>query len=152
MPKEGAVLPGHSPELWRVVNPGALTTLGHNPGYGIIVGHGATSLLAAEDPPQKRVAFTAAPLWVTAYDADKRCAAGPWPNQAVGGQGLPAYVAQERPAEHADVVIWATMGIHHLTRPEDWPVLPTKWHSITLKSYGFFTRNPAITLGREAAP
>ena len=152
MPREAAVRPGHAPELWRVVNPGIRTSLGYNPGYEIILGHGATSLLTADDPPQKRAAFTAAPLWVTAYDASERYAAGPWPNQAVGGEGLPAYVARDRPVEEADVVVWATMGFHHLTRPEDWPVLPTKWHSITLKPYGFFTQNPAITLRREGVP
>jgi len=151
-PREGAVQPGHGPELWRVVNPNLTTALGHNPGYEIVMGHLATSLLQADDTPQARAAFTAAPLWVTGYAPAERFAAGEWPNQAAGGQGLPRYVAQGRPVENADLVVWATMGFHHLTRPEDWPVLPTKWHSITLKPYGFFTRNPAITLRREPLP
>jgi primary-amine oxidase len=149
MPKEAALAAGHAPEVWRVVNPGVTTSLGHNPGYEIILGHGATSLLDAEDWPQKRAAFTAAPLWVTGYAPAERFAAGAWPNQSPGGEGLPRYVAQGRAVENNDVVVWATMGFNHLTRPEDWPVLPTKWHSITLKPYGFFTRNPAITLRRE---
>ncbi|WP_158292087.1 copper amine oxidase [Paracraurococcus ruber] len=149
MPTEGAIEPGHAPETWRVVNPGVTTALGHNPGYEIILGHSATSLLDREDFPQRRAAFTAAPLWVTAYDPAEKHAAGAWPNQASGGDGLPRFVARGRSIENSDLVVWATMGFHHLTRPEDWPVLPTKWHRIELKPYGFFTRNPAITLRRE---
>ncbi|RAI59289.1 copper amine oxidase [Roseicella frigidaeris] len=149
MPVEGAVTPGHAPEVWRVVNPGVTTALGHHPGYEVILGHGATSLLDPEDFPQRRAAFTAAPLWVTAYDPAETHAAGPWPNQARGGDGLPRFVARGRSVEDADLVLWATMGFHHLTRPEDWPVLPTKWHRIELKPYGFFTRNPAMTLRRD---
>jgi primary-amine oxidase len=150
MPIEGAVLPEHAPEIWRVVNPGLTTALGHHPGYEVVLGHGATSLLDPEDFPQRRAAFTAAPLWVTGYDPAEIHAAGPWPNQARGGEGLPRFAARGRPVENADLVVWATMGFHHLTRPEDWPVLPTKWHRIELKPYGFFTRNPAMTLRREA--
>ncbi|WP_165943340.1 copper amine oxidase [Roseicella aquatilis] len=146
---EGAVRPGHGPEAWRVLNPGVTTALGHNPGYEVILGHGAVSLLDPQDFPQRRAAFTGAPLWVTAYDAAERHAAGAWPNQARGGDGLPRFVAQGRGVQDADLVVWATMGFHHLTRPEDWPVLPTKWHRIELKPYGFFTRNPAMTLRRE---
>ncbi|MCB4822186.1 copper amine oxidase [Roseicella aerolata] len=149
MPVEGAVEPGHGPEIWRVVNPGVTTSLGHNPGYEIILGHGAVSLLDPEDTPQRRAAFTGAPLWVTAYDAAETHAAGAWPNQARGGDGLPRFVSRGRSIDNADLVVWATMGFHHLTRPEDWPVLPTKWHRIELKPYGFFTRNPAITLRRD---
>jgi primary-amine oxidase len=36
------------------------------------------------------------------------------------------------------------MGFHHLPRPEDWPVLPTIWQSVSLVPYGFFDRNPAV--------
>lgn len=149
MPAEGAVEPGHAPETWRVVNPGVTTALGHNPGYEVILHHGAVSLLDREDTPQQRAAFTGAPLWVTVQDAAERHAAGAWPNQARGGDGLPRFAARGRPIENADLVVWATMGFHHLTRPEDWPVLPTKWHRIELKPYGFFTRNPAVTLRRQ---
>ena len=36
------------------------------------------------------------------------------------------------------------MGFHHLTRPEDWPVMDTVWHSVSLVPYGFFDRNPSL--------
>lgn len=151
MPREGAVVPHHAPELWRVVNPRVRTALGHNPGFEIQAGHGATSLLDAQDAPQRRAAFSTAPLWVTAHDPSERHAAGAWPNQNPGGEGLPRFIRRNRPVENSDVVVWYTMGFHHLTRPEDWPVLPTKWHRLDLRPYGFFTRNPGITARTEFA-
>jgi primary-amine oxidase len=35
-------------------------------------------------------------------------------------------------------------GIHHITRPEDWPVMPVDKVSFWLKPFGFFDRNPAL--------
>jgi primary-amine oxidase len=112
--------------------------------------HSAVSLLAADDPAQRRAGFAAAPLWVTAYDPNELYAAGPYPNQSAGGDGLPAYVAGKRPVANADIVLWYTMGFHHVPRPEDWPVMSTMWHSVSLVPYGFFDHNPTIT-GSPAA-
>jgi len=153
MPTEGAVQPDHhgGPEVWRVLNPGATTALGHHPGYEIVASHSAVSLLDPADWPQRRAAFSSAPLWVTAYDAAERHATGTYPNQSPGGEGLPRFAAKGRPVERNDVVVWYTMGFHHLTRPEDWPVLPTTWHQLRLRPYGFFTENPAITVRRDFA-
>jgi primary-amine oxidase len=41
-------------------------------------------------------------------------------------------------------VLWYVFGIHHITRPEDWPVMPTDAVSFWLKPFGFFDRNPAL--------
>jgi primary-amine oxidase len=73
-----------------------------------------------------------------------------YPNQSRGG-GLPAYTAQHRPIANADIVLWYTMGFHHVPRPEDWPVLPTMWHTVSLVPYGFFDRNPALDIPRDFA-
>jgi len=132
--------PGTS--LWRVENPEVVTSLGHHPGYQIVT-HGPVSLLAPDDWPQSRAAFTGAPLWVTRQHPGERQAAGRYPNQSHGGQGLPAF-ANGEPIGGDDLVVWPTIGFRHVTRPEDWPVLNTMWRGITLRPYGFFTRNPAV--------
>jgi primary-amine oxidase len=75
-----------------------------------------------------------------------------YPNQSMGGDGLPAYAARHRPVENTDIVLWATIGFHHLPRPEDWPVLPTVWHSLSLVPYGFFDRNPSVSSPQQTAP
>jgi primary-amine oxidase len=147
---EGPVAAGEhgSAEVWRIVNPNLQNRLGQPPGYELRPGHSATSLLSPEDLPQRRAAFSAAPLWVTAYDPRELYAAGFYPNQSRGGDGLPAYAARRRPVDNADIVLWYTMGFHHLPRPEDWPVLPTMWHSVALAPYGFFDHNPSAQAPR----
>ena len=130
--------------VWRIVNPNLTNRLGQHPGYELRPDHSATSLLPPEDMMQRRAGFSAAPLWLTAYDRREMYAAGMYPNQSRGGDGLPSYAARRRPVENADIVLWYTMDFHHLTRPEDWPVMSTLWHSVALVPYGFFDRNPSV--------
>jgi primary-amine oxidase len=42
------------------------------------------------------------------------------------------------------LVIWVTVGFHHPTRVEDWPMMPAKWHHFTLRPFNFYDRNPSI--------
>ena len=49
-----------------------------------------------------------------------------------------------RSIDNTDVVLWYVFGIHHITRPEDWPVMPVDTVSFWLKPVGFFDRNPAL--------
>jgi primary-amine oxidase len=35
---------------------------------------------------------------------------------------------------------------------EDWPVYNLGWHSVTLKPYNFFDRNPAVDVPPPATP
>lgn len=143
MEKEGGLDLRRGPELWRADNPGVTTPLGHRPSYQIAAGSTATSLLGADDWPQRRAAFSSKTLWITARHDGELFAGGPYPNQSPGGGGLPSYVNGES-IVGTDIVAWYTIGFHHLTRPEDWPVLPTVWHGFRLRPYGFFTRNPGL--------
>ena len=92
----------------------------------------------------KRAGFTTKHLWVTRYDPRERYAAGDYPNQHLGGAGLPAYTAADRPLENTDLVVWYSFGAHHVPRPEDWPVMPVAYIGFMLKPVGFFDRNPAL--------
>jgi primary-amine oxidase len=147
---ELGIAPGHAPELWRIENPSAKTALGYAPAFEL-AGHGAVSLLDPQDSPQRRAAFSARPLWVTRHRSSELYAAGDYPNQHPGGDGLPRYVSGES-VQGQDLVAWYTMGFHHVTRPEDWPVLPTVRHSLTLRPHAFFDRNPAISVPRDVQP
>jgi primary-amine oxidase len=150
---EGPLRPAENggAEVWRIVNPKLTNRLGQHPGYELQPDDAATSLLAPDDIPQRRAAFSSATLWVTAYDPGELYAAGMFPNQSRGGGGLPAYAARRRPVENADIVLWYTIGFHHLPGPEDWPVMSTTWHSLGLVPDGFFDRNPAVDVGRGVA-
>lgn len=134
------------PEVWRVVNPSVKGPLGYSPGYEIRPGHNAMSLLTADDFPQRRAGFTDYNLWVTPQRDNERYAAGEYVTQSKGGDGLPAWTSANRPIENTDIVVWYTLGFHHLVRAEDWPVTPTTWHEFELRPFDFFSRNPALDL------
>jgi primary-amine oxidase len=134
------------PEFWRVVNPNVKNALGYPVSYALMGGDNAISLMIPQDYPQKRAGFTDYQLWVTPYRADERYAAGDYPTQSKGGDGLPAWTRANRAIEDTDIVLWYTMGFHHVPHAEDWPVMPTMWHEFELRPVNFFSRNPAIDL------
>jgi primary-amine oxidase len=92
----------------------------------------------------KRAKFATKHLWVTPYSPAERYPAGDYPNQHPGGAGLPAWTQANRSLENTNVVLWYTVGVHHVPRPEDWPVMPVGYYGFTLKPAGFFDRNPAL--------
>ena len=149
---EGPVLPVPRGEIWRIVNPGKATQLGHMPGYQLEQVSSAPSLLSPEDPPQGRASFSANRLWVSAYKPNELWAAGDYPNQSQPGQGLPKYVSDRQSLDNQDLVLWYTLGFRHVTRPEDWPILPTRWFEFRLRPYGFFVREPSHDLAPHFAP
>jgi primary-amine oxidase len=85
---------------------------------------------------------------VTAYDPAERYAAGDYPNQRPGNDGLPVYSQADRPLDNTDLVVWYSFGANHAVRPEDWPVMPVTTIGFHLKPVGFFNGNPALDLPR----
>ncbi len=134
------------PALWRVINPGVKGPLGYPVSYEIAPGHNALSLMTDDDYPQRRAAFIKHNLWVTPYREDELYPAGDYPTQSHGGDGLPAWTKGNRPIENTDIVVWYTLGFHHVPRPEDWPIMPAAWHEFELRPFDFFARNPAVDL------
>ncbi|GAA4152448.1 primary-amine oxidase [Leifsonia shinshuensis] len=109
-------------------------------------------LFSADEAHQRRRAgFAAHHLWVTQYEPSELWAAGYAVNLHPGGAGLPAYVAQDRPLDGEDIVVWHTFGLTHFPRLEDWPIMPVDYAGFTLKPYGFFDRNPTLDLPRSAS-
>jgi len=70
--------------------------------------------------------------------------AGVYPNQSTGGDGLPQFVANDEVIENQDVVVWYTLGVTHIPRPEEWAVMPVTHVGFKLIPGGFFARNPAL--------
>jgi primary-amine oxidase len=134
------------PENWLVINPDVKNYLGYPVGYALMGGENAMSLMVPEDYPQKRAGFTDYQIWATPYKENERYAAGDYPNHSKGGDGLPAWTKANRPIENTDIVLWYTMGFHHVPHSEDWPVMPAVWHEFEIKPINFFARNPALDL------
>ena len=129
---------------WKVVNENSRNGLGGPVGYKLVPGACVPAMLDPSTPVYRRAQVIGHDLWVTPYSEDERWPCGEFPVQSIDDHGLPAWTAADRSIEAADVVLWYVFGIHHITRPEDWPVMPVDTVSFWLKPDGFFDRNPAL--------
>lgn len=134
------------PSRWRVVSSEVKNHVGNSTSYQIAPMGNQTNLLLPEDYPNRRAAFVNHHLWVTPYKPNEIYAAGKYPNQSKGGDGLPEWTSHRRSLLDTDLVAWNTLGFHHAPVSEDWPILPTTWHGFVLKPVNFFDRNPALDI------
>jgi primary-amine oxidase len=134
------------PAVWKVINSAVKGPFGNPVGYQIVPGHNAMTLMVPEDWPRRRASFIDHHLWVTPQRDNERWAAGDYPTQSKGEDGLGVWTRANRPIENTDIVVWYTVGMHHTPRQEDWPVMPTVWHDFELRPFDFFERNPALDL------
>ncbi len=134
------------PALWRVASPSRTNHVGYPTSYQLMPGMTANTLLSDDDYPRRRAGFINHHLWVTPYHKDERYAAGEHPTLSEPGMGLPAWTSDNRWIARSDVVLWYTIGMHHMVRAEDWPVMPVMWHSFELRPFDFFDHNPALDL------
>ena len=132
------------PAMWHVMNMSRKNATGYPVGYMIHPRGNALMVMDPDDPAASRAQFTNYHLWVTPYAPEERYAGGDYPNQSEPGQGLPAWTSHSRDIQNQDLVLWYTMGFHHVPSSEDWPVYNLGWHAVTLTPYNFFDRNPAL--------
>jgi primary-amine oxidase len=128
---------------WKVVSSSAKNAVGEPTGYKFFPGDNAFPLASRNAWWRKRAGFVNHHVWVTPYQPDERYAAGDFPNQSRGGDGLEKWIKADRPIADTDVVFWYTFGHTHVPRPEDYPVMPTTYIGFLLKPNGFFDQNPA---------
>jgi primary-amine oxidase len=146
--KEGPLVADHgamSGQLLRMTNPNTRNGLKQMPSLWLNAHHDAQSIMDPTDPPQARAQFSANQFWLTRYKPDELWAAGLYPNLNPKDEGLPQFVADEEDASVQDLVLWYTMGFRHVTRPEDFPILPTFWHEMTIRPAFFFDMDPSMT-------
>jgi primary-amine oxidase len=119
--------------------------------YALEPGGVAVPYAASDFQGLARGAFAQHQLWATQYKEGELYAAGPFPNQSKTAAGLPEFVKDAASLAQQDVVLWYTMGYTHLTRPEDYPVMPAETiSSFRLVPQGFFTRNPALDVADQS--
>jgi primary-amine oxidase len=127
------------------VEGGSTNAFGKPTSYALEPGAVAVPYAAPDFPGLTRAAFAQHQLWATQYKEGELYAAGPFPNQAKTVAGLPEYVKDAASLVNQDVVVWYIMGYTHITRPEDYPVMPAETiGGFRLVPRGFFTRNPAL--------
>jgi primary-amine oxidase len=129
---------------WRIESTGTTNKVGEPCAYRLIPT--STNILPFFQPDSavaSRAGFASKHFWATRFSQDEKHAAGAYPNQNPG-DGLPKYVEQDRPLKDEDVVVWYTLGAHHVVRLEDWPVMPVQHAGFKLEPVGFFDENPAL--------
>ena len=130
---------------WKVVNPASLNGLGNPVSYKLLPA-GSPSLLASETSAVgRRGAFGKHHIWATPYAEGEFSAAGAHTVMHDGG-GLPEYTQHNRDIAECDLVMWHTVALTHVPRPEDWPVMPVEYTGFHLIPVGFFDRNPTLDL------
>jgi len=127
---------------WKFVNPGVRNAVGEPVGYKFMPGDNCMPFASKNAWWRKRAGFVDHHVWITPYREEEKHAAGNYPNQSHGGDGLPLWTSADRPIEDTDIVLWYTFGHTHLARPEDYPVMPAAYIGFMLKPNGFFTENP----------
>jgi len=134
----------HTQRGWKVVNERVRNSLGTPVGYKLVPTGSFPPMLDRSSPVFQRAEVIGHTLWVTPYHQDERWPCGEFPNLSERDSGLPVWTAADRSIADTDVVLWYVFGIHHITRPEDWPVMPVDTVSFWLKPFGFFDRNPSL--------
>jgi len=131
---------------WKIVNPDVRNAVEEPVAYKLVSAATPTLLAREGSSIASRAGFATYNLWVTPYTPDERRAAGDYPNQHAGGDGLARWTAADRSLVGTDVVVWHTFGVTHVPRPEDWPVMPVECCGFLLSPAGFFDSNPALDL------
>ena len=129
---------------WKVANDHVENGIGMPVGYKLVPGASIPAMLDPSSPVLQRAGVIGHTLWVTPYQEDERWPSGEFPTQATTDSGLLEWTKQDRSIENTDVVLWYVFGVHHIPRPEEWPVMPVDTVSFWLKPFGFFDRNPAL--------
>ena len=140
-----------TPSKLHVVNEQRTNRVGNPVSYEVLAPNHAQLLLDPEDWPAKRARFLQHDVWVTPYQPDERYAGGQYIFGGRADDGLAVWAAKDRPIRNQDIVVWVNIGMHHLTRAEDLPVMPMVWHSFRLRPHNFFDRNPAIDLRNDTS-
>jgi len=136
---------------WVIESSTATNALGAPTAYQITPGANCVPYAQPDSSIGKRAAYMYHHLWVTPWREDENYPAGAYPNQNPGDDGLPKWTAADRNVLDDDIVVWYTLGLHHVVRQEDWPVMPVDCMGFSLKARGFFDKNPALDVPPSAA-
>lgn len=127
-----------------VVQSNRKNALGDLTGYALMPGKSSPLIAAPEAPLRTRAAFLEHSLWITRFNPQERYPAGEYPTNNPDPGGLNDYVQNDEPLQNQDVVLWYTLGVTHIPRPEEWPIMNSHVAGFTLEPLGFFSQNPMV--------
>lgn len=139
---------------WRIVNNGRTHySSGKAAGYAIGLKSGASPMMARPDSfTAKRSSFLPNTIWVC-RDVEGKDSGSErvWPS----GKYVPMtrdepedsigkWVQGKQSTVDEDLLVYINVGVTHIPRPEDWPVMPVEHVSVTFKPNSFFKVNPSM--------
>lgn len=83
---------------------------------------------------RRKAPFMTHQLWATPYRPDELYAAGDYPGRA---DGLERWTSRDESIEDDDLVLWYTLGVTVVPRPEDWPDARPVVSGFRLLPWGF---------------
>jgi primary-amine oxidase len=137
---------------WAVVNPAVKNALGQPSSYVLMPGDNAVPYSLPGSYLSGVGAFVQHHLWATPYAANEMYGAGTYVRDGRPTDGLVKWTAGDRSIDNEDVVLWYTVGITHIPRVEEWPIMNTHRAGFMLVPTGFFSKNPALDVPETKAP
>ncbi|KAH7522327.1 hypothetical protein FEM48_Zijuj07G0126700 [Ziziphus jujuba var. spinosa] len=108
---------GLEPSELVVINPNKKTKVGNHVGYRLIPG-------IVSNPPLLKMIFR---------NFESR-----------GEDNIAVWTLRNRRIENKDIVLWYTLGFHHVPCQEDFPIMPSLSSGFELRPTNFFEKNPVL--------
>lgn len=138
---------------WRIVNTNSKHyASGEYVGYGIHLKGGSISLLAKEGSwVAQRAKFATKPLWVVKDKEGEKGTERMWPSgkyvpqsRGEANDSIGKWVEGKAGIENEDILLFMTIGVTHIPRPEDFPVMPAETLKVSFRPQSFFKINPSM--------
>ncbi|WWC67794.1 uncharacterized protein I206_101707 [Kwoniella pini CBS 10737] len=132
---------------WAIENPNKKHfSTGGNIGYKIVSKDMPPLLGKPGSLVWNRAPFARQNMFVTTYSDDEKFPSDIHINQNPGGKdfGSQSWINRDDDIVNKDIVCWPCFGVTHISRPEDWPIMPVEILRVHLKPSGFFDRNPGL--------
>lgn len=142
-----------APERILVRSTTANGPVGHQPGYEFDMGDAVAVAPAATsgDPGMRRGGWAVETLWATPHTRGERFASGLYVPDGSADAGLVAWTAADRPLAGTDLVVWFSVGFHHIVRTEDLPNMPAHEAHFGLMPANAYPYNPFLDLAPSGA-
>ncbi len=131
----------NSDRYWVIFNPKVTNSLGEATGYALLPDNYTPAFNTRTD-----VGFIQHQFWVTTYNPLQMNAMGRYPILNANIDGLMQWSSRKLSLINQDIVVWYTLGITHIPRTEDWPVMPRTDIAFKIVPVSFFDQNPALDL------
>jgi primary-amine oxidase len=130
------------------VNPAVKNKLNQPSGYMLVPGETAIPYSLPDSYLRRVSGFTDHQLWATPYDPSQLYAAGDYVFDGAPDDGLKKWTSGNRQIEYEDVVLYYVVGVTHIPRVEDWPMMDSHHAGFMLMPAGFFSSNPGMGVPR----